>query len=76
MTSKYAKVEGYPNLLRDLDTNAIINIDSIEYDNYTIAKIKREQEQMKMQYIENELDNLKSSMEEIKQLLKSIVNES
>jgi len=73
---KYAKVEGYPNLLRDLSTNAIINTDSFSSDQYTVLKNKRKVEKNKIEKIEDELNDLKSSMDEIKSLLKEIVNGS
>jgi hypothetical protein len=73
---KYAKVEGHPNLLRDLSTNAIINTDSFSSDQYTVLKNKKKTEKNKIENIENELSELKSSIEEIKFLLKGIVNGS
>lgn len=76
MIKHYAKVEGHPNLIRDLKTNAIINTDTIELDNYTVVKEKKEKEKKRIDKIENELIELKSSIEEIKMLLKEIKNES
>lgn len=76
MIKNYAKVEGHPNLIRDLKTNAIINTDSIELDNYTIAKTKKEKEKTRIDQIETDLMELKSSIEEIKMLLRRIKNES
>lgn len=76
MIKNYAKVEGHPNLIRDLKTNAIINTDSIELDNYTIAKTKKEKEKTRIDQIETDLMELKSSIEEIKMLLRRIRNES
>jgi len=75
MTKKYAKVEGHPNLLRDLSTNAIVNTDKIGFDNYTLAKRKRQDEQKRIDNIEESVSELKSSLEDIKQLLRKIVNE-
>jgi hypothetical protein len=73
MTHKrYAKVEGHPNLLRDLSTNAIINTDTIKSQQYIKTKQRREKEQEKIANIENELSELKSSMEEIKSMLRKI----
>jgi hypothetical protein len=74
--SQYAKVEGHPNLLRDLKTNAIINTDIVSLDHYTIAKRKKEEEVKRIDNLENELSELKSSIDEIKQLLKAFKNES
>ena len=73
---KYAKVEGYQNLLRDLSTNAIINTDSFSSDQYTTLKNKRESEKSKIDKIQSELDEVKSSILEIKSLLKEISNGS
>lgn len=76
MINDYAKVEGYPNLIRDLKTNAIINTDNIELDNYSVAKLKKQKEKQRIDKIESELIGLKSSIEEIKMLLTQIKNES
>jgi hypothetical protein len=75
MINHYAKVEGHPNLVRDLKSNAIINTDKISLDNYTIAKRKKEEEVKRIDNIENELIELKSSIDEIKQLLRTLANE-
>ena len=76
MINHYAKVEGHPNLIRDLNTNAIINTDQIALDHYTIAKRKREEEVKRIDNIENDLNELKSTMDEIKQLLRNLSNET
>jgi hypothetical protein len=73
---KYAKVDGHPNLLRDLDTNAIINTDKISSDNYTIVKQKKEEENKRISHIEDDIHQLKTSIDEIKFLLKDILNGS
>lgn len=75
MINHYVKVEGHPNLVRDLKSNAIINTDKISLDNYTIAKRKKEEEVKRIDNIENELIELKSSIDEIKQLLRTLANE-
>jgi hypothetical protein len=74
MKKRYAKVDGYPNLLRDLDTNAIINTDSISASNYDNALTARKNQIKEIDYLKCELDNLKNSIEEIKNLLKGINN--
>lgn len=74
MIDHYAKVEGHPNLLRDLRTNAIINTDKISSTNYNIAKQKKEEEKNRIDKIENELSELKSSIDSIKNLLEDLVN--
>jgi len=72
----YAKVEGHPNLLRDMKSNAIINTDQIALDNYTSIKRKKELEQQRINTIESDLSEVKSSIEEIKQLLRNMTNGS
>ena len=43
---KYAKVEGYENLVRDLETSAIINTDHISLNNYDKNKdLRKSQKQ-------------------------------
>lgn len=73
---KYAKVEGHPNLLRDLSTNAIINTDSISSGHYTMLKNRKISEKTRIDNLESELCELKSSINEIKCLLKGLINES
>ena len=72
----YAKVEGHPHLIRDLKSNAIINTDDIALTNYTLIKKRKELEKNKIDSIEYELKDLRSSIDEIKELLREIKNES
>lgn len=66
----YAKVDGHPNLIRDLRTNAIINTDTVELANYDNTLSIIEKREGKLKDIENQVDELKSSIEEIKTLLR------
>jgi Mg2+ and Co2+ transporter CorA len=74
--NEYAKVEGHLNLVRDLNSNAIINTDEIESIHYNKLKKRKEQQLERIDTIESELSELKSSINEIKELLKGVVNES
>lgn len=76
MEQKYAKVEGHPNLIRDLSSNAIINTDTLSFNQYNLNKQKRETEKQKINKMESDLIELKNSIEEIKLLLKGIANGS
>lgn len=64
------KVEGYSNLYKDLNTGVIVNRESSERDRYRIAK------QQSLQTIEssNELKRLSDEIDEIKLLLKQLIN--
>lgn len=75
MIKKFARVEGYPNLIRDLDTNAIINTDSLSATNYDNAVSSRKKQKDQITEMKNDLDQLKNSIEEIKSLLRNVLNE-
>lgn len=60
-------VEGHKNLYRDESTGAIINCDTSGYSQY--IKMKDQKKSQK-----EELDRMKSDIDEIKALLKELVN--
>ena len=63
------KVEGETNLFRDKNTGAILNTDSTGYSQYMRMKQRRQTER-------EELDPIKSDIEEIKLLLRQLTNGS
>jgi len=73
---RYAKVEGYENLVRDLETNAIINTDNISINNYDRNKDLRKSQKQDIENLKFEVDSIKSSIDEIKFLLRKLTNES
>jgi hypothetical protein len=60
-------VEGHPNLYRDLKSGAIINENSIEYQNYMEMYRKKQRQSER-------IDNIESELSEIKQLLYKLLN--
>jgi len=60
-------VEGHKNLFRDEKTGAIVNTDTLGYSQY--IKIKSEKQKQR-----EELDQIKNDINEIKSLLKELVN--
>lgn len=76
MEKEYLKVEGYNNLLRDPNTNSIINTNMSEYEQYVARRNSKTKENQKVQNLEEELASMKSDIDEIKFLLRSLVNES
>lgn len=72
MTKRYAKVEGYPNLLRDLDTNAIINTDSISANNYDRIVNSRKSQKNEIEQIKDDLNQLKDSIDSLTNLIKEL----
>ena len=73
---KFSKVEGYTNLVRDESTNAIINTNMNEYENYKSLQQIKEQEKQKMEILENDVNEMKNDLSEIKQLLRNLANGS
>lgn len=69
----YIKVKDSHTLLRDQESNAIVNNSKYEYENYMRLKRQREKENDKVSNMENEINNLKSDVSEIKDLLKTII---
>tara|TARA_Y100001973_G_C5200524_1_gene337290 strand:- start:1978 stop:2187 length:210 start_codon:yes stop_codon:yes gene_type:complete len=59
------KVEGHPHLYRDEKSGAIINCDSMAYDQYVNSLRQKELQK-------NELDKIKDDIKEIKSLLKKL----
>lgn len=72
---EYAKVEGRQNLVRNLETNALINTNSAEYNQYVTLRRMKQNEENKINSLETEIIELKNDLSEIKSLLKCIVNE-
>lgn len=70
---KHQKIEGYSNLLRDVNTNAIINTDFNEYQKYISMKNKKNFE---LENLKNEVSELKNDLSEIKDLLRGFINGS
>ena len=66
-------VEGREGWFRDPDSNAIVNCNASEYDNYMAAYERREKEEKKMSTLQDEVSELKSDIGEIKNLLKSLL---
>ncbi len=59
------RVEGHKNLYRDENSGAIVNTDTVAYKQYMQAKSRSQTQK-------EELDKIKSDIEEIKSLLKDI----
>ena len=55
-------VEGHKNLFRDENTNAIINTDTIGYENYMRMRKRNDDKQAEMDAMKKELETLKSML--------------
>ena len=68
------KVEGHSNLIRDESSNAILNVNSSEYNQYLSQRAKRKQGGERIDNMENDLKSLKDDINEIKNLLRALSN--
>lgn len=72
----YLKVDGYNHLYRDPKTNSIVNRNMSEYQEYISRKNVKNEENQKIQNLEEDFANMKNDLNEIKNLLKVLINES
>ena len=70
----YLKVEGHRELYRDSTTNSIVNRNTTDYNRYMSQKKTKNEETEKVDTMEQDLTNLKNEINEIKSLLKELVN--
>lgn len=74
--TEYHGVEGHSNLLRDPDTDSIVNIDSLGYERYIARREAKNKKNQKVQNIEQEVASMKEDINEIKTLLKELLHGS
>ena len=65
-----SQIEGHPNLYKDTDTGVIVNRAVSDRERYQIAK----QQSRTSMNTEQELSSLREEINEIKSLLKQLVN--
>ena len=58
-------VEGHKNLFRDEKTNAIINTDSVGYENYMSIRKKNNDKQAELNDMKKEIETLKFMLNEL-----------
>ena len=58
-------VEGHKSLFRDEETNAILNMDTIAYENYMNSKRSNSDKQAELDTMKKELEELKLMMKEL-----------
>ena len=72
--SEFIKVEGHTHLIRDVNSNAIVNTNKSEYQLYLQRRKNREKQSDELRGAVKEINNLKNQIREIKNLIKEIVN--
>jgi hypothetical protein len=74
--SELIPVKDNMGLLRDPKTNAIINSNKSQYNNYVRLREQKEKEKENYYNLEEEILKVKDDITEIKNLLRKIVDES
>ena len=68
------KVKGHTHLVRDLKSQAIINTDSDAYARYMARKAKQSKKDDEMRKVVREVNEIKTEMFEIKNLIKKVLD--
>ena len=71
--SKYLKVEGYTSLVRDVNSNGIVNTNVSEFETYMKRVRNRERQGDQIRNAVKEINTLKAELREIKGLIKELV---
>jgi len=61
----FKKVEGHPGLIRDLESNAVINNDKSAYQNYMQLREQKLKEKERLDKLENEVGEIKSLLQKL-----------
>ena len=69
-------MKGHDHLLRDPKTNSIINTNVSDYNEYISRRDSKLKESEKVQNLEYDVANMKKDLDEIKFLLRRLINES
>jgi hypothetical protein len=63
------KVEGHPNLERDMNTGAVVNNNRNAYQNYLLKRYRQEKDDQEIRDMRHDINSLKEDMSTIKDLL-------
>ena len=66
--------KGHKDLARDPETNTIVNVNKVSYDQYIASRKAKSEKNQKVQTMEEDLANVKNELNEIKSLLKELIN--
>jgi len=72
--NEFLKVENNNDLVRDVSSNAIINVNKTAYDNYMKSVNQRKNDKQDLRDAVREINVLKNEMKEIKQLLLNLTD--
>jgi len=72
--SREVKVQGFSHLVRDMNSNAVVNTNSNEYSLYIKRFRAREEQNDVLRNTVKEINSLKQELYEIRKILKGITN--
>lgn len=75
MNNSFLKVVGHDGLVRDSSTQAVINTNTTEYDEYINRRNAMEAEKTQLKKQGEEINILKSDISEIKQMLSLLIKD-
>ena len=70
----YHKVKDNSDLVRDPNTGSILNTNSLDYEKYVAQRKVKNKEHQKTENIERDISTLRQELDEIKSLLRELVN--
>ena len=71
--SEYLKVDSDSSLVRDMNSHAIVNNNRSEFNKFLSLSEKKYKEKRELENLKSDVNAMKGDLEEIKSLLKSIV---
>ena len=72
----FYELKGNKDLARDPETNAVLNVNGLDYQQYLERRKVKSKKNQKEQNMEQELANMKDDINEIKSLLRELLNGS
>ena len=72
---RYVKVESQDSLVRDISSNAIVNNNKSEYENFLRISEQKYKEKKEFEKLKTDVNSMKNDLDEIKSMLKSIVRD-
>ena len=72
---QYIKVEAQDSLVRDISSNAIVNNNKSEYENFLRISEQKYKEKKEFEKLKTDVNSMKNDLDEIKSMLKLIVRD-
>ena len=72
----YVKVKDHDHLMRNTQSNCIVNTNKAEYEEYLTRRKLKKSEKNKVDNLERDISTLINEITEIKDMLRSLVNDN